>query len=322
MIETETPEFNIELQAPDISAYKEGNTGVDYVTTLDSGVDGPHVMISAVVHGNELCGAIAVDHLFKQNVKPLKGKLTLAFMNVAAFHSFNPEDPTKSRFVDEDFNRVWTPEILDGPRDSVELKRAREVRPIVETVDYLFDIHSMLISPDPLMMAGPVAKGRDYAKKIGLPKYVITDSGHANGTRMRDYVDFINPASDKNALLIECGTHWAKETADLAIKSVYRLLDVFDMIPKDLVEKFGPTADDLPEQVFVEVSGPYTVETDAFEYAEDYEGMEVIHSKGTVIGYDGDKPVTTPYDKAVLVMPSLNIKKGHSAVRWGRIIED
>ena len=190
MTDKEMPEFDIEIQAPDISAYKQGNTGIDYVTTLDSGVEGPHLMISAVVHGNELCGAIAVDHLFKQNVKPLKGKLTLAFMNVEAFLSFNPKDPTKSRFLDEDFNRVWTLEILESDRDSRELKRAREVRPLVDQVDYLFDIHSMLISPDPLMMAGPILKGRDYAKKVGLPKYVITDGGHPDGTRMRDYVEF------------------------------------------------------------------------------------------------------------------------------------
>lgn len=316
-----TPEFDVELTAPDISSYKEGNTGIDYISTYDSGIDGPHVMISAVVHGNELCGAIAVDHLHKQNVRPKRGKLTLAFMNVAAYHSFNPEDPTKSRFVDEDFNRVWTPEILDGPRDSVELRRAREVRSVVEDADFVLDIHSMLISPAPLMMAGPVAKGRKLAGDVGLPKFVISDAGHANGTRMRDYVDFINPNSPKNALLVECGTHWAKETGDLAIKSAYRFLDIFGMIEPELAKAFGPSEADLPDQTFVEVSGPYTVQTDDFKYAEDYKGMEILEKEGTIIGHDGDTPVKTPYDHCVMVMPSLNIKKGESAVRYGRVLD-
>ncbi|MBL4666672.1 MAG: succinylglutamate desuccinylase/aspartoacylase family protein [Sneathiella sp.] len=320
MTKEAAPVFDMEIQAPDISPYKQGNTGVDYITTYDSGVEGPHLMISAVVHGNELYGAIAVDHLFKQNVRPLKGKLTLAFMNIAAFESFNPDDPTKSRFVDEDFNRVWTAETLDGPRNSVELRRAREVRPIVEQADYLFDIHSMLISPDPLMMAGPVPKGRDYARKVALPKYVISDAGHNNGTRMRDYGDFINPESPKNALLIECGTHWEQASADLAIKSVYKLLGEFEMISKELADQFGPSAADLEEQVFVEVSGPYTVQTDNFKYAKPYYGMEVVEKAGTVYGHDGETPVATPYDDCVMVMPSLNIKKGESSVRYGRII--
>ncbi|MEP3245644.1 MAG: succinylglutamate desuccinylase/aspartoacylase family protein [Sneathiella sp.] len=321
MTNQQTPVFDIELTAPDISAYKNGNTGIDYISTYDSGIDGPHVMISAVVHGNELCGAIAVDHLHRQKVRPARGKLTLAFMNVAAFHSFDPDNPTRSRFVDEDFNRVWTKETLEGPRDSVELTRAREVLPIVEQADFILDIHSMLISPAPLMMAGPVPKGRSLAKQVGLPKFVISDAGHANGTRMRDYGDFINPESEKNSLLVECGTHWAKETGELAIKSAYRFLDIFDMIPKDLAAQYGPSQEDLPDQTFVEVSGPYTVQTENFRYAEKYEGMEIIEKEGSVIGFDGDKPVTTPYDRCVMVMPSLNIKKGESAVRYGRVLD-
>src|SRR3546814_4771684 len=64
----------IELTAPDIAPYKAGNTGIDYVTCFDSGEPGPHVMITAVVHGNELCGAIALDWLFRHGVKPLRGR--------------------------------------------------------------------------------------------------------------------------------------------------------------------------------------------------------------------------------------------------------
>ena len=95
--------YPIELIAPDISAYRAGNTGIDYVTTFDSGNAGPHVMISAVTHGNELCGAITLDYLFKQNVRPKFGKLSFAFNNYRAFLNFDPEHPLMSRFVDEDF---------------------------------------------------------------------------------------------------------------------------------------------------------------------------------------------------------------------------
>ena len=108
--------YPVNIDAPDISPYRKGNTGVDYVTTLDSGKTGPHVMVSAVVHGNELCGAIALDFLFRHEVRPAAGKLTLAFMNVAAFDTFDKSNPTLSRYVDEDFNRLWTPILVDSPR--------------------------------------------------------------------------------------------------------------------------------------------------------------------------------------------------------------
>ena len=117
--------YPVSLVPPDISSYRVGNTGVEYIHQLDSGMPGPHVMISSVVHGNELCGAIAVDHMLQNNVRPLKGKLSLAFMNVDAYLSFDPDNPSASRYLDEDFNRLWTKELLEGDRSSIELRRAR-----------------------------------------------------------------------------------------------------------------------------------------------------------------------------------------------------
>ena len=55
----------IEISPPDIAPYKTGNTGVDYVHVLDSGKPGPNVMVQALTHGNEFCGAIGLDFLFK-----------------------------------------------------------------------------------------------------------------------------------------------------------------------------------------------------------------------------------------------------------------
>ena len=222
--------YPVSLTPPDISAYRAGNIGVEYVHQFDSGKPGPHVMISAVVHGNELCGAIAVDHLLKNEARPLHGKLTMAFMNVEAFLRFDPENPTESRYVDEDFNRLWNTEVLDGNRNSVELRRARELRPIVDTVDFLLDIHSMQTVTPPLMMAGPLSKGRRFAEQIGIPETVITDSGHKAGRRMRDYEGFSDPDSPKNALLVECGQHWEKSSPELAITSAWRFLSILGLI--------------------------------------------------------------------------------------------
>jgi len=79
----------VELSAPDITEYRESNSGVEYIHTMDSGKPGPHVLISAVVHGNELCGAIAADWLLKQAVKPVAGRLSVGFMNVEAYSSYD-----------------------------------------------------------------------------------------------------------------------------------------------------------------------------------------------------------------------------------------
>ena len=48
--------------------------------------------------------------------------------------------------------------------------------------------------------------------------------------------------------------------------------------------------------------------------------MEVIEKAGTVIGYDGDAAIATPYDECVLIMPSHRASRGTTAVRLGRFV--
>ena len=319
MPEQDDLNYSVFLKPPDISAYRDGNTGVDYVHQFDSGKPGPHVMLSAVVHGNELCGAIALDHLLKNKVRPLQGKLTLAFMNVAAFLSFDPENPTFSRFIDEDFNRLWTKDVLAGNRDSVELRRAREVHPIVDTVDLLLDIHSMQTTTFPLIVAGPLAKGREFSRQFGITEMVVSDSGHKAGRRMRDYEGFANPESSKNAMLIECGQHWEVSSSELAIAAAWRFLSMTVVISEETAVPHL-SAHPQVKQKFVEVSGPYTIKTDSFRFVERYVGLEVIPAAGTIIGYDGEEALKTPYENCVLIMPSRRQLPGDTAVRFGKFL--
>ena len=311
--------FPVEISTPDISAYRQGNTGVDYITCIDSGRSGPHLMISAVVHGNELCGAIALDWLFRQQLRPELGALTLAFMNVAAFEQFDEHQPNESRYVDEDFNRLWSEAVLDSDRDSCELHRARQVRPLLDTVDVLLDIHSMQQCETALTLCGPLEKGRRLALALGSPANVVADTGHAAGKRMRDYGAFGDACSRKNALLVECGQHWEKSSADLAKDQCVRFLNQYGMLAPEFVDAHLQTRFNVAQKV-VEVTGPVTIKTDGFRFTDDFIGMEVIARAGTLIGFDGDEEVRTPYDDCVLIMPSLRRRKGESAVRLGRFV--
>ena len=311
----------IELAPVDIEPYRKGNTGIPFMTTFDSGKPGPHVMVMAVTHGNELCGALAVDWLFKQNVRPLQGKLSLGFCNWRAYQSFDVNDPFASRFVDEDINRVWDFSTLDGDRVTAETERAREVRPLLDDIDLLLDIHSMTITSAPLMLCGPHKKGRELAKAVAIPEYVVCDKGHAAGRRMRDYGGFGDPVSAKNALLVECGQHWEQRSATVAHDVMLRFLGHTGSVSADFVATNLKDAS-LPKQKIIEVSGPYTITAEQpFNWQERYVGFELIEKAGTVLGWDGDKEVGTPYDNCVLIMPNRLKGRGHSAVRFGRYVD-
>jgi len=312
--------YPIEVDFPDLSAHASGNSGVPYVYTFDSGVAGPHVMINALTHGNEVCGAIVVDELLRWQLRPRRGVVTLSFANVNAYARFDTAMPDKARFVDQDFNRVWTAGKLDDlAMRSAELDRARAMRPVVDTVDLLLDLHSMHEKSAPLIVAGPLKKGAELAVRLGTPGTVICDEGHPEGRRMRDYEGFGDESSPKNALLIECGQHWERSAVTVARDCTARFLLLAGVVDESDLPS-GWLAPLPHEMRVVRVTEPVVANSMDFRFAQPYTGLEEFEKAGAVIGWSDGTPVTTPYDDCILVMPSLRqLRPGVTVVRLGRV---
>jgi len=309
----------IEVAFPDLGRWARGNAGLPYAWTYTAERPGPHVLLQALTHGNEVCGAIALDWLLDIGMRPVRGTLTICFANVAAYKAFDPAEPFASRCVDEDFNRLWTPEVLDGPRMSVDLARARELRPLYDTVDYLLDLHSMTDPCPPLAMAGRQRKGTLLAQALGMPAHVIVDGGHAAGRRLRDYAFFDDPDDPRNALLVECGQHWESGAPDVARQVTLLFLRHFGMAEAALLDRYLeplPT----PAQKVIEVTDAITIGTDAFAFAIPVHGLSVVPAAGTLLACDGIVDIRTPYDDCVLIMPTRRPRKGETAVRLGRMV--
>ena len=308
----------IEISPPDISAYRSGNTGVDYVHVLDSGKPGPNVMVQALTHGNEFCGAIALDLLFKERIKPIQGKLTLAFANVAAFERFDFDNPDRSRYIDEDYNRVWGDEALLGSRDSVELRRARELRPFVDAADFLLDLHSMHDPCRPIMVCAKSEKSVALSRRMGVPGDLLLDTGHPAGLRMIERGAFNAPASPKTAVLIECGQHWEKSAADMAEDTLFRFLATTGAVGASICKSHARVAPPAVQRV-VRVTEPVVAKSKNLKFPQPFKGLEVIPKAGTLVATDGDTTWRTPYDDCVLVMPSLaHVRPGATVLRLGR----
>jgi predicted deacylase len=308
----------IELQAPDIERWREGGSAVDWVHVLDSGRPGPSVMVQALTHGNEICGAIALDWLLGLSLRPQAGRLTLSFANVEAYARFDPANPFPSRYVDEDLNRVWADATLAGPGDSAELRRARALRPFVDAADYLLDIHSMSGPCRPLMVCGTVDKNAAFARDLGTPADLLIDTGHAAGLRMVERGGFGDPNSPRKALLVECGQHWERAAADVAIDTLVRFLGITGIVDAGWVQRHArlPLP---PRQRLVRVTEAVVARSREFRFLMPTEGLMVVHKAGTPLASDGDHVWTTPYDDTVLVMPGThNLMPGGTAVRLGR----
>jgi len=309
----------IEVVFPELSRYAAGNTGVAYAWSFAARQPGPHVVLQALTHGNEVCGAIALDWALREKLRPARGTLTLVFANVAAYLKFDRADPFSSRCVDEDFNRLWTAAVLDGPRESAELKRARELRPLYDRADYLLDLHSMSEPCPPLAMAGLRRKGLDLARAIGAPQYVVIDGGHSAGRRLRDYAFFDDAEDPRTALLVECGQHWERAAPQVAKQSLLRFLRRFDMIDRALLDAHLD-ASPLAPQKLIEVTTTVTIGSDAFTFTMPVKALQTIARAGTAYAIDGGAEIRTPHDDCVLIMPTRRPKRGETAVRLGRYL--
>jgi predicted deacylase len=313
------PDLPIEVTFPDITRWAEGNTGTAYVWRYSAATPGPHVCVQALTHGNEVCGAIAVDWLMRQDFRPARGTLTCIFANIEAYERWDPAEPFKSRCVDEDFNRLWTEDVLGGPRQSADLARARALRPFYDSTDYLLDLHSMTDPCPPLSLAGQHRKGLDLARAVGMPRDIVIDAGHAAGKRLRDYAFFGDAGDPRASLLIECGQHWEKAAIDVAKQSMLRFLQHFGMADATLLDAHLDKAP-LPPQRAIEVTAAIAIHGDRFEFALPVSGLMCVPRAGTLLARDGADEVRTPYDDCVLIMPTRRPKKNETAVRLGRYL--
>jgi predicted deacylase len=312
-----------DLPCPDLSVWRQGNTGTEGVWHFDSGMPGRHVLISALIHGNELCGAWALKGLLESGVRPATGQLTLMFANLAAFDRFDPAHHDASRFVDEDMNRQWMDERIAEPH-TLERQRVAALAPWVRQADWVLDLHSMHEPGAPLLLTGVQPRNLGLARALANPVHIVVDAGHKDGVRMRDYGRFGLPdeqAPDTRSLLIECGFHGDLASRDVARDMCLRFLTVSGAVPEPSLQTALPgwKLPDAAGQWALEVTGPVVARSEKFRFTEPFTGLECIAKAGTVMGDNDGTPVTTPYDDCVLVMPSVRqARAGVTVVRFAR----
>ena len=317
----------VEIAPPDISRWQSGaNSPARFVQEFRAEGVGPEVLISALVHGNEYSGAIVLSDLLELmqsgDLRLSAGRITAVFANVDSFLRFDANAPDASRFTDQDFNRVWSDQVLQSQQHSLELDRAREILPFVQRATHVLDLHSMHEPCEPLLITGILDRNVAFAQSLGGVGQVVIDAGHQDGVRMRDYGDFGSASSAKIALLLEAGQHWQKSSITATRDVMLRFLLRAGVLTMQAIERAGLQswlATDRPAPVPVKVTHAVVARSMNFSFTGSYTGNEVFAQAGSVIAHDGGEPITTPYDNCVLVMPSVRqLRPGVTTVRLGQ----
>jgi hypothetical protein len=120
---------------------------------------------------------------------------------------------------------------------------------------------------------------------------------------------------------VECGQHWDRSAAHVALQTTLRFIAHFDMIDPRFARKHIDPAPLLQQHV-IEVTEGITIRSSRFRFTVPVQGLGIIPDAGTLLALDGDNEIRTPYADCVLVMPHLQSSKkiGETAVRLGRYI--
>ena len=287
---------SFEVLPRDLSPYRVGNVGVDYVHRFDSGQPGPHVLVNALTHGNEFCGMVAACHLLDQGVRPRVGTLTVSFANVEAYQSFDVSRPFDSR------------QLVDSP----ELRRARALRPVVDAADHVLDLHSTSQPVQPFWVYAKSDRNGAVALAIGRPAvHLVMPQGLGSGTPMIQHGRLGSLEGSGVGLVAECGQHFLRASADLATEVALDFLAYFG-----LVERAAPSP--APQRRF-ELLQTCMVTHDDFRFARPAIGFETF-AKGELIASQGADEIRAPCDDCTILMPTREPIIGREAVYLSRAV--
>ena len=296
----------IEVLPRDLSAYKAGNTGIDYVHRFESGKPGPHVMVNALTHGNEFCGMVAVCDLLDRGVRPKVGTLTLSFANVQAYETFDPAQPFESRLIQHNLNRVWSSQSLDGDEDSVELRRARAMRPAVSAAQHILDIHSTSQDVVPFWVYPNFSRNSSVATALSRPGvHLVMPKGLGSGVPLIEHGEHAFEKGPGAALVVECGQHFRQTTADLAVSVARDFLTHFGLLD-------GVLEQPVPQRRF-ELLQTYVIQTSAFAFTRNLIGFETF-AKDELIATDGEHEIRALCDECTIFMPARQPIVGREGV--------
>jgi len=197
------------------------------IYTIDSGIDGPHLLITAGVHGDEYEPMLVAQELISQLKDKLKtGKLTIVpVVNISAYKG-------ASRYGNDGLDLARTcPGNADGMATEIV---AYHITELIKKADYYIDMHTGGEVYDIFPLAGYLLhplphileKQREMAEKFNLP--LIWGTEHTPNGRTLSIARDANVA----AIYVEYGggSSVSKEIVKAYIRGCLRVLQYLKMI--------------------------------------------------------------------------------------------
>ncbi|MBI1327951.1 MAG: hypothetical protein GC136_09955 [Alphaproteobacteria bacterium] len=249
--------------------------------------EGPHLLVTGAVHGNELCGPEGIKRVMAKLQKIERGSVT--FIPVC-----NPLAHEKNvRFIDTNLNRSFSTQDTSGNENKLKLV----LRPYLERADYLMDIHSYTAGPDQFICAGDKSEDEwAFIQASSIAKYI---SGFQRGRQSEEERQLAKGTTEYArehgtiAFTLECGQHKDPASIDAAERTIWQIMDFLGIV-KDGPFKADTTQKsravyDIQHTEYRTREGRFLQPWRQFQYVEagtemaEYEDGEII--KAAISGY-------------------------------------
>lgn len=279
--------------------------------------EGPLLVITAGMHGNEPAGVKALELLFKMlEVEPItnpdftyKGEIIGILGNIQAFRHGN-------RFVSKDMNRCWEPDYIQTIKnaDITTLQDEDfEIREILDVINveidrlrpekmYLLDLHTTSSDGGIFCIATEKEESVQIAHELHAPVILGLLDG-ISGTTLH-YFKQKNIGIPTVSIAFEGGHHNDPMSVNRCIAATINFMRTIGVVRPEHVENRHDHIlleyyKNLPE--IVEVKYKYHIEDNhKWEMKPGYRNFQKI-VKGEILARDNGQPVMAPMDGMILM---------------------
>ncbi|MDX9690313.1 MAG: hypothetical protein EOM37_04600 [Proteobacteria bacterium] len=263
------------------------------VTRFTSLVSGPHLLLLGAVHGDEICGPIALKQLIMEiqrgTLSLISGALTIVpVCNPRAHH-------LGKRFVEKNLNRVIVPK-----KDPVlyEEQLSQKIISLIDTCDILLDLHSYHTHGPAFVCNDVLSQESEAFAKILGPSYSLT--GWDNVFETKETANMIEGDTQiyarhrgKLALTLECGQHNDPNAPEIALQAAKNALAYFKLcnLPQ-------PRPDEAHKLITFKQMFP---KKDHGSLTQDWGHMDPIKKGDIVATYEDGGSLASPMDGYILL---------------------
>lgn len=260
----------------------------------DGGSHGLHLVIGAIIHGNEvgsLPSVLSLIESLNDGTVTYGGRLTVVLGN--------PEAALAGRrFLDVDLNRVFFDEAPAGH----ESERAKAIMPILDDADVFFDIHQTILASDRPFFIFPFSRtGWHWARAVaGASTWVTRPPGQTFSTGTVNTDEYVR-LQGKPGFTLELGAIGFSQQADgVAGPALSRLVAAADAVGSGQAT-VAELAEGQPDLEFVETAWTQRFDDPTMRLRPGLRNFMPV-SEGETLSALGAPEVVAPID-GVLLFP-------------------